>query len=112
MKTTIAEFIAPYIETQVSECLIGARVSSREIFKFTIRLIETIDIEFDENGEFDTGYGRRIVELTETYAIINYGYGDTEDVRLTDEYTIYIESWEKEKVLCSLDLKTMEVTNY
>jgi hypothetical protein len=112
MKTTIAEFIAPYIETKVSECLIGATLSSREKFQFTIGLLETRDIEFDENGFVSTEYGRRILELTEKCATISYWYGDTEDVRLTDEHTIYIEQWEHEKLLCSLDLKTMEVTNY
>ncbi len=113
MKTTIAEFIAPYIETKVSECLIGARLSSREKFQFTIGLLETRDIEFYKNGFVSTEYGgRRIIELTETYATIIYHYGDTEDVSLTDEHTIYIESWENKKALCTLDLKTMEVTNY
>ena len=112
MKTTIAEFIAPYIETKAFECLIGSKVSSIVKFEFSIELIETNDIEFDENGEFDGGYGRRILQLTEKCATINYGYGDTENVRLTDEHTIYIEQSEHEKLLCSLDLKTMEVTNY
>jgi hypothetical protein len=112
MKTTIAEFIAPYIETKSYDFLIGSKVSSIEKFEFSIKLIETNDIEFDEKGVFDGGYGRRILELTENCATIDYGYRDTEDVRITDEHTIYIESWEHKKLLCSLDLKTMEVTNY
>jgi hypothetical protein len=112
MKTTIKEFIAPYIETITTPCLIGSITSSSAKYSIVhkIGLIETNDIEFDENGCVDFSLGREISRLTETEAWIPW-CGDLNDVELTDQHSIYIEPCNSEEAFV-LDLKTMRVNKY
>ena len=114
MKTTIKEFIAPYIETITTPCLIGSITSSRVNYSIVhdIGLIETNDIEFYENGCIDFSSGRNITRLTETKAWINVFFGnEEEDVTLTEKHSIYIEPRNSEEAFV-LDLKTMSVNKY
>ena len=112
MKTTIKEFIAPYIETITTPCLIGSITSSRVNYNIVhdIGLIETNEIEFDENGCVDFGYGRTISRLTETEAWV-WVYNEQDDVKLTEKHSIYIEPMNSEEAFV-LDLKTMSVNKY
>jgi hypothetical protein len=111
MKTTIKEFIAPYIETITTPCLIGSITSSRVNYSTReIGLIETNDIEFDKNGCVDFGLGRDISRLTETEAWV-WVYNDQDDVKLTEQHSIYIEPMNSDEAFV-LDLKTMSVNKY
>ena len=117
MKTTIKEFIAPYIETITTPCLIGSITSSRVNYNIVhdIGLIKTNDITFYEcqgnhNGCVDFGSGMGITRLTETIAWISV-YNDTEDVMLTEQHSIYIEPRNSGEAFV-LDLKTMSVNKY
>jgi hypothetical protein len=111
MKTTIKEFIAPYVETITTPCLIGSITSSCAKYSIVnkIGLIETKDIEFDENGCVDFGYGREISRLTETKAWV-WVYNEQDDVELTEQHSIYIAMESEEAFV--LDLKTMSVNKY
>lgn len=112
MKTTIKEFIAPYVETITTPCLIGSITSSRAKYSivYKIGLIETKDIEFDENGCVGFGHGREISRLTETKAWVWVFYNEQDDVELTEQHSIYIEMESEEAFV--LDLKTMSVNKY
>jgi hypothetical protein len=112
MKTTIKEFIAPYVETITTPCLIGPITSIRVNYSIVhnIGLIETNEIEFDENGCVDFGYGRIISRLTETEACV-WVYNEEDKVELTEQHSIYIEPMNSEEVIV-LCLETMSVNKY
>ena len=116
MKTTIAEFIAPYIETYThAPCLIGTTQSSCIKSEYYFYLIETVDLNniYSNPNDERNNRGFQITALDDTEAQIDAYYHEYEWVELTDELSIYVRpsklnDW---TVVCSLDLKTMEATN-
>ena len=118
MKTTIAEFIAPYIETYAHKnCLIGTTQSSCIKSEYYFYLIETVYLNNIYSNPHDESNirGFQITALDDTEAQIDAYYHEYEWVELTDELSIYVRpsklnDW---TVICSLDLKTVEAkTNY
>lgn len=108
MKTTVEQFIAPYIETVERECLIGATRITRVKRGVKLQIIETSDIGDDINA----GYGRNVVGLSDEDATIIEHYNYPEDVPFKG-HTLFVTKDvcnENDDVLCSLDLDTMEMT--
>lgn len=110
MKTTIEQFIAPYIETVERECLIGSTRMTRVKRGVDIQIIETSDI----GDNICAAYGHRIVGLSDEDATIIQHYNYLDDVPFKG-HTLFVrkdDCNDNDDVLCSLDLDTMEMTTY